>query len=136
MRVIVCEKYPAHDGVLLAADVYLPDGPGPFPIILTRTPYNRVAHLGDNAKQFVAHGYGYVATDCRGRFESDGHFTRMFDEEEDGQATIEWIADQKWCNGRIALWGVSYGAAFQIPAAVTGRDGTNVFRCHTGNPRS
>ena len=108
----------------------------PFPIILTRTPYNRVAHLGDNAKQFVSRGYGYVATDCRGRFESDGHFTRMFDEEEDGQATIEWIADQKWCNGRIALWGVSYGAAFQIPAAVTGRDGTNVFRCHTGNPRS
>ena len=45
MNVKVCEKYPAHDGVLLAADVYLPDGPGPFPIILTRTPYDRVKHL-------------------------------------------------------------------------------------------
>ena len=103
MRVIVCEKYPAHDGILLAADVYLPDGPGPFPIILTRTPYDRVGHLQAKARPFVERGYGYVATDCRGRFESEGQFTRMFEEEADGQATIEWIADQKWCNGRIAL---------------------------------
>ncbi len=126
MNVKVCERYPAYDGVLLAADVYLPDGPGPFPIILTRTPYDRVKHLGHNARQFVERGYGYVATDCRGRFESEGHFTRMFDEEADGQATVEWIADQKWCNGRIALWGVSYGAVFQIPAAVGGH---SAIRC-------
>ena len=126
MKVMVCRKYPAPDGVLLAADVYLPDGPGPFPIILTRTPYNRVTHLGHNAKPFVERGYGYVATDCRGRFESEGQFTLMFDEAADGQATIEWIADQSWCNGRIATWGVSYGAVFQIPAAIGGHE---ALRC-------
>jgi uncharacterized protein len=29
---------PARDGVLLAADVYRPEGPGPFPVLLERTP--------------------------------------------------------------------------------------------------
>jgi len=79
MRALICVKYPAADGVELAADVYLPDGPGPFPVVMTRTPYDRVDHLGGNAEDLVKHGYGYVATDCRGRFESGGTFTRMFD---------------------------------------------------------
>ena len=126
MRALICRKYPAHDGILLAADVYLPDGPGPFPVILTRTPYNRVGHLGGNAKPFVERGYAYVATDCRGRYESEGVFERMFDEEADGQATIDWIANEPWCNGRIGLWGISYGAAFQVPAAVGGHE---AIRC-------
>jgi predicted acyl esterase len=29
----------ARDGIGLATDVYLPDGPGPFPTVLTRLPY-------------------------------------------------------------------------------------------------
>ena len=32
---------PMRDGVNLAADVYLPDGPGPFPVLLVRTPYDK-----------------------------------------------------------------------------------------------
>ena len=80
MRALICVKYPATDGVELAADVYLPDGPGPFPVVLTRTPYDRVAHLAGNTADLVKYGYAYVATDCRGRFESGGRFTRMFDE--------------------------------------------------------
>lgn len=28
-----------RDGVRLSTDVYLPDAPGPFPVILIRTPY-------------------------------------------------------------------------------------------------
>lgn len=120
MRTLVCQKYSARDGVRLAADVYLPDGPGPFPVILTRTPYNRVVHLGGNARSFVERGYAYVAADCRGRYESDGTFVRMFDEAADGQDTVDWIANQKWCNGRIGLWGISYGGAFQVPAAAGG----------------
>ena len=126
MRALVCQKYPARDGILLAADVYLPDGPGPFPVILTRTPYDRVAHLAMNARGFIERGYAYVATDCRGRYESEGHFSRMFAEAADGQDTVDWIANQKWCNGRIGLWGISYGGAFQVPAAAGGHD---ALRC-------
>lgn len=122
MRTLICRKYPAADGVELAADVYLPDGPGPFPVILTRTPYDRVAHLAGNAAGFVQHRYGYVATDCRGRFESGGVYERMFDEAADGQATVDWIASQPWCNGRIGMWGLSYGGGFQVPAAAGGHE--------------
>ena len=32
---------PVRDGVRLATDVHLPEGPGPFPVILERTPYGR-----------------------------------------------------------------------------------------------
>ena len=34
---------PARDGVLLATDIYRPDGSGPFPVILERTPYDKSA---------------------------------------------------------------------------------------------
>ena len=32
-----------RDGVALYADVYKPDGPGPFPVVLQRTPYDKSA---------------------------------------------------------------------------------------------
>jgi predicted acyl esterase len=34
---------PARDGVVLATDVYRPDGPGPFPVLFERTPYDKSA---------------------------------------------------------------------------------------------
>ena len=126
MRMLVNRTYPTVGGIQLAADVYLPDGPGPFPVILCRTPYNKVGHLGGWAKPFVERGYAYVAADCRGRFESEGVFTRPFEERVDGQATVEWIANEPWCSGRIGLWGRSYGGVFQIPAAVGGHE---AIRC-------
>jgi putative CocE/NonD family hydrolase len=50
----------------------------------------------------------------------------MFDEVADGQSTVEWIAEQNWCNGRIGMWGLSYGGVFQVPAAVGGHE---AIRC-------
>ena len=34
---------PARDGVLLATDVFRPQGPGLFPVLLERTPYDKSA---------------------------------------------------------------------------------------------
>ena len=34
---------PARDGVGLATDVYRPEGAGPFPVLLERTPYSKSA---------------------------------------------------------------------------------------------
>ena len=31
----------ARDGVVLRADVYRPDGPGRFPVLLSRLPYDK-----------------------------------------------------------------------------------------------
>jgi uncharacterized protein len=107
-------KAPMHDGTLLSADVYLPDGPGPFPCILTRTPYESQRDVFvDRAIHFAKHGYAFVVQDVRGRYESEGIFDAFVNEEADGVDTLEWLAAQAWCNGKIGMWGRSYGALTQ-----------------------
>jgi putative CocE/NonD family hydrolase len=113
---------PMSDRVHLAADVWLPDGPGPFPTLLVRTPY----HRRQMPPLYVDHGYALVVQDCRGKYESEGLFTPLADEARDGQDTIAWIADQKWCNGRIGMLGGSYLGFVQVPAAAGGHE---ALRC-------
>ena len=38
---------PMRDGVLLATDVLRPDGPGPFPVLVTRGPYGKDGYLNN-----------------------------------------------------------------------------------------
>lgn len=35
------EMVPMRDGVRPATDIHLPAGPGPFPVVMERTPYGR-----------------------------------------------------------------------------------------------
>ena len=125
MRAMIYRKVPTEGGVRLATDVYLPDGPGPFPVLLTRTPYSRAGH-GAAARGYTGAGYAYVAQDCRGKHDSEGTFRPLLDEATDGAATLEWIAGQKWCNGRIGMVGLSYLGIVQIPAAACGHE---ALRC-------
>jgi predicted acyl esterase len=70
MRVDHNTRVPMRDGVTLSADVYRPDAPGRFPVILTRTPYNKAAAvraLLEKNRALVARGYVMVAMDVRGR---------------------------------------------------------------------
>ena len=64
-----------RDGVELSADVYRPDTAGQFPVILSRTPYNKNGAV-NQGRYFASHGYVYVAMDVRGRGDSDGKFIR------------------------------------------------------------
>ncbi len=32
---------PMRDGTILYADLYRPEGPGPYPVLLQRTPYDK-----------------------------------------------------------------------------------------------
>ena len=91
MKVTVGSMVPMSDGVCLATDVWLPDGPGPFPSLLVRTPY----HRRRMPPLYVDQGYALVVQDCRGKFDSDGVFTPLVDEARDGQDTVAWIAEQK-----------------------------------------
>jgi len=125
MKSLLCRMAPADDGAGLATDVYLPDGPGPFPVVLVRTPYHRRGHL-NAARPFLERGYAYAVQDCRGRYDSDGVFTPLVDEQRDGQAALNWVAEQHWCNGRIGLWGRSYLGIVQVPAASGGHE---ALRC-------
>jgi len=99
---------PMRDGVKLATDIYLPEGKGPWPAILSRTPYGK----GDNKGQpYVRLGYARVVQDLRGRFASEGdNLAFQFDgwgRARDGYDTVEWIAKQPWCNGKVGTIGGS-----------------------------
>lgn len=101
-------RVPMRDGVKLATDVYLPKDGGPFPTILIRTPYNKGAGHNSTAMIFAKRGYAVVAQDCRGRYQSEGKWEPFLHEGADGADTVKWLNDQKWCNGKIGLFGMSY----------------------------
>jgi predicted acyl esterase len=102
---------PMRDGVRLATDVYLPDGPGPFPAVLVRLPYDkngRYCWMPFLATHFAGRGYAFVPQDVRGRFRSEGDPLAFVGEVPDAYDTIEWITRQPWSNGDVGMWGDSY----------------------------
>jgi len=98
-----------RDGVKLAANVFLPGGSGPFPVVLSRTPYLKDA-LGDlagySAQKYTDAGYAFVMQDVRGKGRSEG-FYEAFIPLEDGYDTVEWVAKQPWSNGKVGMVGAS-----------------------------
>lgn len=123
-----CQEYdvPMRDGVALYTRVFFPDpavsGPGPYPVIVSTTPYGIGAFTGrgkcstalPNAN--ATNGYTFVYQDNRGRFLSQGVWNRLGDGP-DGYDTVEWIAKQPWCNGcKIGMTG---GSALGITTYLT-----------------
>ena len=112
-----------RDGVRLAADLHFPaqDGQplaGPFPVLLQRTPYNKSTEVKDlEADFYAARGYVVAIQDCRGRHASEGGFTKYTSDGPDGYDTVEWLAQQPWCNGKIGTFGLSYAAHTQASLA-------------------
>ena len=104
---------PLRDGVQLSGTLYLPKGQSePSPCICTLTPY--VAQFfHDRGMYFAARGYPFLAVDSRGRGNSQGEFRPFLQEAEDGHDTVEWLARQPFCNGKVAMWGGSYGGYVQ-----------------------
>jgi uncharacterized protein len=116
-----------RDRVRLATDVYRPIGAGPFPVLVERTPYDKATpsrserttaiaaprSRAEVAAYFAGHGYAVVYQDCRGRYRSEGRFTKYLSEAEDGYDTLAWLVRQPWCNGRVGTFGLSYAAHAQ-----------------------
>ncbi len=111
------EMVPMRDGVRLATDIYLPASQGKFPVILTRTPYNKVPSAAA-LQFFVKAGYAVVTQDVRGRYASEGRWIPIKNDPEDGFDTAKWIGEQPWCNGNIGTVGSSYGGATQHALAL------------------
>ena len=62
-----------RDGVTLRADVYRPDAPGRFPVLLSRLPYDKnLRRRPGDIDVFVERGYVVIFQDTRSRFASDG----------------------------------------------------------------
>jgi predicted acyl esterase len=110
-----------RDGVRLATDVYLPEGEGPWPVILTRTPYDkRIAWAAEPYAFYLDAGFALVIQDCRGRFASEGHYRMFFDDAQDGYDTVEWAAAQCWSMGRVGMTGRSAAGITTFLAAMAG----------------
>jgi uncharacterized protein len=101
-------RVPMRDGIMLSANIFRPDAPGSYPVMLMRSPYGNGTGKNNTASDWVSHGYAVVLQDTRGRYESEGLFDAMQPEADDGSDTQQWIVSQKWCNGKIGTFGGSY----------------------------
>lgn len=106
-----------RDGVSLVCDVIRPDDGQRHPAILQRTPYGRSTAAPDGPF-WASRGYCYVMQDCRGREDSGGEWDPLVHEGPDGYDTIQWIAKQPWCDGKVGMIGGSYDGYVQWAAAV------------------
>jgi len=115
-------QVPMRDGVLLATDVYRPAGPGPFPVVMMRLPYNKeqpvLLFLAGDILRVAQAGYAVVVQDCRGTWASSGEFSPYFQEAEDGADAIAWAAAEPWSTGEVGMMGASYYGATQWLAAI------------------
>jgi len=122
---------PLPDGTRLAAKLWRP-AEGRHPAILEYLPYRK--HDGTRSRDqgmhlyLAGHGYACLRVDIRGCGESEGllHDEYSEVEQQDGCDLIAWIAGQDWCDGQVAMIGISWGgfnglqiAARQPPALKT-----------------
>jgi uncharacterized protein len=117
---------PLSDGTKLAARMWLPEDAeqDPVPALLEYLPYRKRdgTHERDALTHpyFAGHGYAAIRVDMRGNGDSGG---LMFDEyakqeQDDALEVIAWIAKQKWCSGKVGMFGISWGGfnALQVAA--------------------
>ncbi|MEO1602530.1 MAG: CocE/NonD family hydrolase, partial [Pseudomonadota bacterium] len=112
------------DGVRLAARLWLPEGAGPVPAILEYIPYRKADMVRPRDERnhpfFAAHGYACIRVDMRGSGDSEGHMPDMYCQHEvdDARHVIDWLSEQPWCNGRVGMFGTSWGGTASLQASV------------------
>ena len=124
-----------RDGTRLAVDIMRPaynriPEKNPLPVIFEQRRYHRASvqggrircqlDRGDHPMREVGrHGYVYVVADVRGGGASFGSRTDPYPPVEvlDSYDIIEWIAKQDWCDGKVGMYGISYGGSAQFTAA-------------------
>ncbi len=115
---------PMRDGTRLAADIFLPDVEGKFPAVLEYIPYRKDDRTTPGHAihhYFAQRGIAGVRLDIRGTGASEGFVIDEYPpiEHQDGYDAIEWLAKQSWSNGKLGMWGISYGGYTSIQVALT-----------------
>ena len=145
-----------RDGAKMNTFVFLPKRGGPsFPAILQRTPYGITTPQGEAVRDpargwlpdpaepmrgsilrgwraIVERGYAAVYQDTRGRYGSEGVDRVYADDAADGFDTLDWIAAQPWCDGRIGMSGSSAGATTTFAAASTRHPALKAYFAQVG----
>ena len=120
-----------EDGTVLRTDVSFPvdratgePAAGPFPVILTQTPYGKtisgyVRGLAGAANPYlVERGYIHVVADIRGTGGSQGTWGPLDPiQAKDGAALVRWAAALPHSNGRVGTTGPSYLGFIQLMTA-------------------
>jgi putative CocE/NonD family hydrolase len=102
------------DGVSIVADVNIPEGDGPFPVILMMSPYGRLTP----STEYVDDGYVQVNADVRGTGRSGGvNCFVCTREQRDVYEVVEWAGSQRWSDGNVGMMGGSYLAFVQLLGA-------------------
>ena len=109
------------DGFALIGTLAFPAGAGKVPAVLMRTPYNPASFPPEMAAFYMgeviawaSHGYACFVQTTRTT-------TSYFDEAADGAATVRWIEQQPWFDGRLGVNGASYHAFTSWATASTRR---------------
>jgi uncharacterized protein len=124
-----------RDGARLVVDVYRPDAPGRFPVLVAFGAHTKeiqgpdyprsvpaqpawsslwVGHMeAGDTRFFVSRGYVHVVGAPRGFGKSDSDGSREWDSYD----LIEWAAAQDWCDGNVGMIGIGAFAAEQLYAA-------------------
>ncbi len=106
------------DGVQLSYTVVRPAGPGPYPTLFEYSGYAPgIQPDSGYIRQFVEQdgGYAFIGVNLRGTGCSDGTFDFFQPQEAvDGAAVIDWITEQPWSDGKVAMIGKSYPGITQL----------------------
>lgn len=114
---------PARDGIQLSANLFMPDQEGRWPAVLNMDPYRKddwSASWDMALGSYLAErGYAYCRLDVRGTGSSGGLALDEYTpaETQDGYDAVEWLAAQEWSNGRVGMWGLSYGGFTSLQVA-------------------
>ena len=122
IRKAFSQMVPMRDGVHLSTDVYLPENAeGKLPAVFMRLPYRKDMFFkgrgGVTATAVCESGYAFIIQDCRGSGDSEGAYKPWTHDAEDGYDSIEWIAAQDWCTGKVGMYGESNLGSVQLLAA-------------------
>lgn len=120
-------KVPMRDGVKLACTLSRPGATdrapavGRFPgLVVEFTPYVLSPLNGSEAAFFSKRGYNGLVCALRGIGESGDEWQGVFASQDgrDAHDLVEWLATQPFADGRVGMFGMSYGGATSYGAAV------------------
>jgi predicted acyl esterase len=109
---------PMQDGIQLAADLYMPvetNKKKKYPVLVEYLPYRKDEGRRNRYglySYFVKKGYIVARVDIRGTGRSEGKLVDgEYSEQEqlDGEQVIDWLSKQKFCTGKIGMFGISWG---------------------------
>lgn len=112
------KRYVNSDGNMIQVDVYRPNAPGTFPVLVWFDVYYKDdagAVVNDEREYFTSRGYVFVHASSPGSNTSGGRYENAFGPIEQRAAydVVEWAGVQAWSNGRVAMEGLSYAAIIE-----------------------